>query len=75
LPNEIIYPGELANSVCVRGQPLFEQDDADDRTAVDPARRLLQQAQDQLESLRSPAKPTEITQAQAKLRDAEAARD
>jgi HlyD family secretion protein len=75
LPSEIIYSGELANSVCVKGQPLFEQDDADDRAAVDPARLLLQQAQDQLANLRSPAKPTEITQAQANLRDAEAARD
>ena len=40
LPNEIIYSGEPANSVCVKGQPLFEQDDADDRAAVDQARRL-----------------------------------
>ena len=38
-------------------------------------RRLLQQAQDQLANLRSPPKPTEITQAQANLRDAQAARD
>jgi multidrug resistance efflux pump len=75
LPNGIIYSGEPANSVCVKGQPLFEQDDADDRAAVDPARRLLQQAQDQLANLRSPAKPTAITQAQANRRDAEAARD
>jgi HlyD family secretion protein len=75
LPNEIIYSGEPANSVCVKGQPLFEQDDADDRAVVDQARRLLQQAQDQLANLRSPTKPTEITQAQANLRDAQAARD
>jgi HlyD family secretion protein len=59
----------------VKGQPLFEQDDADDRAAVDQARRLLQQAQDQLANLKSPAKPTEISQAQANLGDAEAARD
>jgi HlyD family secretion protein len=59
----------------VKGQPLFEQDDADDRAAVDQARRLLQQAKDQLANLQSPAKPTEIDQAQANLRDAEAARD
>lgn len=59
----------------VKGQPLFEQDDADDRAAVDQARRLLQQAKDQLANLQSPGKPTEIAQAQANLRDAEAARD
>ena len=59
----------------VKGQPLFEQDDADDRAAVDQARRLLQQAKDQLANIQSPAKPTEIEQARANLRDAEAARD
>jgi HlyD family secretion protein len=59
----------------VRGQPLFEQDDTDDRAAVDQARRLLQQARGQLENLLSPAKSSEIDQAQANLRDAEAARD
>jgi HlyD family secretion protein len=59
----------------VKGQPLFEQDDADDRAAVDQARRLLQQAQDQLANLQSPGKPSEIAQAKANLRDAEAARD
>ena len=35
----------------VKGQPLFEQDDADDRAAVDQARRLLQQARGQLANL------------------------
>ncbi len=59
----------------VKGQPLFEQDDADDRAAVDQARRLLQQANSQLANLRSAAKPTEIKQAEANLRDAEAVRD
>ena len=59
----------------VKGQPLFEQDDADDRAAVDQARRLLQQAKDQLANIQSPSKPTEIDQARANLRDAEAARD
>lgn len=59
----------------VKGQPLFEQDDADDRAAVDQARRLLQQARGQLDNLLSPAKSSEIAQAQANLRDAEAARD
>jgi HlyD family secretion protein len=59
----------------VKGQPLFEQDDADDRAAVDQARRLLQQARDQLANLLSPSKPSEIEQAKANLRDSEAARD
>ncbi len=59
----------------VKGEPLFEQDEADDRAAVDQARRLLQQARDQLANLLSPAKPTEVEQAKANLRDAEAARD
>ena len=58
-----------------KGQALFEQDEADDRAAVDQARRLLQQARDQLANLLSPAKPSEIEQARANLRDAEAARD
>ena len=51
----------------VKGQPLFEQDAADDRAAVDQARRLLQQARDQLANLLSPAKPSEIEQAKANL--------
>jgi len=59
----------------VKGAPLFEQDDADDRAAVDQAARLLRQAKDQLANLNSPGKPTEIALAQANLRDAEAARD
>ena len=59
----------------VKGQPLFDQDDADDRAAVDQARRMLQQAHGQLANLQSPAKASEIDQAHANLRDAEAARD
>jgi HlyD family secretion protein len=59
----------------VKGQPLFEQDAADDQAAVDQARRLLQQARDQLANLLSPSKPSEIDQAKANLHDAEAARD
>jgi HlyD family secretion protein len=59
----------------VKGAPLFEQDDADDRAAVEQAERLLQQASDQLANLSNAAKPTEIDQAEANLRDAEAARD
>ncbi len=59
----------------VKGQPLFEQDDAQDRAAVDQARRMLEQARGQLANLLAPAKPSEIDQAQANLSDAEAARD
>jgi HlyD family secretion protein len=59
----------------VKGAPLFEQDDADDRYAVDQAARLLQQTRDQLANLQNPAKPTEIAVAEANLRDAKAARD
>jgi HlyD family secretion protein len=58
-----------------KGQPLFEQDDASDRAAVDQAERLLQQASDQLANLQNAGKPTEIEQAEANLRDAEASRD
>ncbi len=58
-----------------KGQPLFEQDDANDRAAVDQARRMLQQALGQLDNLQSPAKASEIDQAHANLHDAEAARD
>ena len=59
----------------VKGQPLFEQDDTDDRAAVDRAQHLLQQARGQLANLLSPSKPSEIEQAKANLRDAQAARD
>ena len=61
--------------LVVKGAPLFEQDDADDRAAADQAARLLRQAKDQLANLNNPGKPTEIAQAEANLRDAEAARD
>ncbi len=59
----------------VKGQPLFEQDAADDRAAVEQARRLLQQARDQLANLLAPSKPSEIEHAKANLQDAQAARD
>lgn len=59
----------------VKGAPLFEQDDINDRYAVEQAGRLLQQAKDQLANLQSPAKPTEIAVAEANLRDSTAARD
>jgi HlyD family secretion protein len=58
----------------VKGAPLFDQDDAMDRAAVDQAAHLTQQARDQLANLRGPAKPTEIAQAEANLNDAIAAR-
>ncbi len=59
----------------VKGAPLFEQDDANDKAAVDQAERQLGQAQEQLANLRAPGKQTEIQQAAANLADAEAARD
>ncbi|WP_158812697.1 HlyD family secretion protein [Methylocapsa sp. S129] len=58
-----------------KGAPLFDQDDADDRAAVDQIARQLAQAEDQLANLQNGGKPTEIQQAQANLADAEAARD
>jgi HlyD family secretion protein len=58
----------------VTGAPLFDQDDAADRAAVDQAAHLAQQAKDQLANLQGPAKPTEIAQAEANLSDAIAAR-
>jgi HlyD family secretion protein len=58
-----------------KDQPLFEQDDADDRSAVAQADYVLQQARDQLANLQNPGKATEIEEAVANLRDAEATRD
>ncbi len=57
------------------GAPLFDQDDAADRAALDQATRQLAQAHEQLENLLAGGKPTEIQQAQANLADAQAARD
>jgi HlyD family secretion protein len=54
------------------GAPLFAQDDAPDRAAVDQAGRQLWQAQEQLANLRASGKPTEIQQAEANLADAQA---
>jgi HlyD family secretion protein len=65
---------ERGNRV-VKGAPLFEQDDANDRHAVDQATRQLQQTKDILANLQNSAKPTEIALAEANLRDATAARD
>jgi len=58
-----------------KGEPLFDQDDANDRAAVDQAQRQLAQARDQLANLKSGGKPTEIAEAEANIADAEAARD
>ena len=60
----------------VKGQPLFEQDDADDRAAVDQARRLL--AAGQRPARQPPVaaqSPPKSSRRKANLRDAEAARD
>jgi HlyD family secretion protein len=54
------------------GAPLFAQDEAPDRAAVDQAERQLRQAEGQLANLRAGAKPTEIQQAEANLADATA---
>ena len=59
----------------VAGDPLFDQDDANDKAAVEQAQRQLSQARDQLANLKSGGKPTEIAQAEANLADAQAARD
>ncbi len=58
-----------------KGAPIFEQDAAADRAAVQQAAHILQQANDQLANLNAPGKATEIELASANLRDAEAARD
>lgn len=58
-----------------KGEPLFDQDDANDKAAVNQAQRQLAQARDQLANLKSGGKPTEIAQAEANIADAEAARD
>jgi HlyD family secretion protein len=55
--------------------PLFEQDDANDRAAIDQIAGQLAQAKEQLANLQTGGKPTEIQQAEANLADAEAARD
>jgi HlyD family secretion protein len=57
------------------GAALFDQDDVQDRAARDQAERQLAQAEQQLQNLQAPGKPTEIQQAEANLRDAQAARD
>jgi HlyD family secretion protein len=54
------------------GALLFTQDETDDRAARDQAASQLDQAEKQLANLRQGAKPTEITQAEANLADANA---
>jgi HlyD family secretion protein len=58
-----------------KGSPLFDQDDANDRAAVEQAARQLAQANEQLANLQAAGKPTEIEQAEANLADARATRD
>lgn len=58
-----------------KGAALFDQDDADDRAAVEQIARQLAQARDQLDNLKSGGKPTEIQQAEANIADQMAARD
>ena len=48
-----------------KGAPLFDQDDANERAAVDQAARQLAQAEEQLVNLQSGGKPTEIEEAEA----------
>jgi HlyD family secretion protein len=57
------------------GAPLFDQDDAADRAAVDQARRQLDQAGRQVANLQAPGRQTEIVQSEANLADATANRD
>jgi len=54
------------------GALLFTQDETDDKAARDQAARQLSQAQAQLANLQAGGKPTEIQQAEANLRDAQA---
>ncbi|WP_413989855.1 HlyD family secretion protein [Labrys okinawensis] len=57
------------------GQPLFAQDDAQDKAAVDQARQQLAQVKAQVANLQAGGKDTEIRQAEANLADAVATRD
>lgn len=57
------------------GQPLFAQDDMQDRAAVDQARQQLAQVKAQVANLQAGGKDTEILQAKANLADAIATRD
>ena len=59
----------------VAGQPLFAQDDTEDRAALEQAQHQLAQAQAQAANLQAGGKDTEIKQAEANLADAIATRD
>ncbi len=59
----------------VAGAPLFDQDDGNDRAAVDQARRQLDQADRQVANLEAPGRAAEIRQGEANLADATANRD
>jgi HlyD family secretion protein len=54
------------------GEPLFQEDDTEERAARDQAQRQLAQATMQLANLEAASKPTEIAQAEANLADIEA---
>jgi HlyD family secretion protein len=58
-----------------KGAPLFDQDQTNDKAAVEQVANQLAQAQQQLANLNNGGKPTEIAQAEANLADAEAAHD
>jgi len=57
------------------GDPLFAQDDTDDRAARDAAQARLTQAQAQLDNLTTASRQTEIAQAEADLNGQIATRD
>jgi HlyD family secretion protein len=59
----------------VRGRLLFQQDDGDERGALDQAVKQLAQAEQALANLEAAEKPTQIEQARANLVDLSAARD
>jgi HlyD family secretion protein len=58
-----------------QGDPLFDQDDANDKANVAQTERQLAQSKEQLANLESGGKATEIQQAEANLADSEASRD
>ncbi len=62
-------------SAVAVGTPLFDQDDTNDRAALDQVKRQLGQAEQQLANLEQGGKLTEIQQAEANLADQQAARD
>lgn len=57
------------------GDPLFAQDDTQDKAAMDQARQQLAQVKAQVANLQAGGKDTEIRQAEANLVDAIATRD